>query len=94
MYCLESEWFSWPWIRPSSFCRTGMRRTRTHTHTQESEWFSWPWIRPSSFSQPWRPCCQPPASAPPSPPLYSTERGKRVVEEKRKKEKNYLWRKA
>lgn len=21
MYCLESEWFSWPWINPSSFCR-------------------------------------------------------------------------
>jgi len=30
IYCLESEWFSWPWISPSSFCR---QYTHTHIYT-------------------------------------------------------------
>ncbi len=32
IYCLESEWFSWPWINPSSFCRQNIH-TRTLNYT-------------------------------------------------------------
>uniref|UniRef100_A0AAY5KXK0 Uncharacterized protein n=1 Tax=Esox lucius TaxID=8010 RepID=A0AAY5KXK0_ESOLU len=55
MYCLESEWFSWPWIRPSSFCRTGIWRSRqSHaTDTPES-----PARLSSVGARPWQPCCQ------------------------------------
>lgn len=28
MYCLESEWLSWPWISPSSFWKTHCAQTR------------------------------------------------------------------
>uniref|UniRef100_A0A8L0DWA3 Uncharacterized protein n=1 Tax=Oncorhynchus mykiss TaxID=8022 RepID=A0A8L0DWA3_ONCMY len=89
MYCLESEWFSWPWIRPSSFYAHILARVRTQPNSQRQRNLctNTPPVSPAQLSSP-------PASAPPSPPLYSTERGKRVVEEKRQKEKNYLWRKA
>uniref|UniRef100_A0A4X1VNA2 Uncharacterized protein n=2 Tax=Sus scrofa TaxID=9823 RepID=A0A4X1VNA2_PIG len=80
MYCDESEWFSWPWMRPSSLCgRAGSRgvsagplpgaRPRPGPRPRSSP--GSPARRCAAASRPLLPCCPPPAGARPSPPPCS-----------------------
>uniref|UniRef100_A0A667FN96 Uncharacterized protein n=1 Tax=Lynx canadensis TaxID=61383 RepID=A0A667FN96_LYNCA len=78
MYCDESEWFSWPWMRPSSLCgagqvtggqgraRPGARPPPPPRRSPGS-----PARRCAAASRPPPPCCPPPAGARPSPPPCS-----------------------
>uniref|UniRef100_A0A452S6P6 Uncharacterized protein n=1 Tax=Ursus americanus TaxID=9643 RepID=A0A452S6P6_URSAM len=83
MYCDESEWFSWPWMRPSSLCgagqvtggqgraRPGASPPPRHRRSPGS-----PARRCAAASRPPPPCCPPPAGARPSPPPCSGGRGR------------------
>lgn len=85
MYCLRSEWFSWPFTSPSSFCRNKTKTFFTKVNSLSH------WDKPdkrvlahspvsrvqqsSAWVRPWRPCCPPPLAARPSLLLCSVQTG-------------------
>uniref|UniRef100_A0A8C6N5L8 Uncharacterized protein n=1 Tax=Mus spicilegus TaxID=10103 RepID=A0A8C6N5L8_MUSSI len=82
MYCDESEWFSWPWMRPSSLCRegrstVGQSLASPGVHPPPSSWGSpgSPALRCAASSLPLQPCCLPPEGEQPSLPPYSEGKG-------------------
>lgn len=82
MYCDESEWFSWPWMRPSSLCRegrdtVGQSMASPGVHPPPSSWGSpgSPTLRCAASSLPLQPCCLLPEGAQPSLLPYSEGKG-------------------